>query len=122
MKIRLTSKPAIKQITINDFDIVANSDKPFVIKLYSPSCHLCKALAPIYNDISEKYKDKFNFGTINVVSQKKLTDAFEIDGVPELFIVHNGKVHNIKYPEDDPDPKSGYSYEHIVQHLDNFER
>jgi thioredoxin 1 len=122
MKIKLTNKSAIKQLTLNDFELVTESDKPYVIKLYSPSCHLCKALAPIYNKICEEYKDRFNFGSINVVTQSKLTQAFEIDGVPELFIVYNGKVYNIKYPEHDADPDSGYSYDYIVEHLNNFER
>lgn len=122
MKIKLTNKSAIKQLTINDFELVSNSDKPYVIKLYSPTCHLCKALAPIYNKICEEYKDKYNFGSINVASQSKLANVFDIDGVPELFIIHNGKVHNIKYPEDNPDPDSGYSYEYIIEQLNNFER
>ena len=122
MKIKLTNKSAIKQLTLNDFELVTESDKPYVIKLYSPSCHLCKALAPIYNKICEEYKDRFNFGSINVVAQSILAKAFEIDGVPELFIVYNGKVYNIKYPEDDADPDSGYSYDYIVEHLNNFER
>lgn len=122
MKIKLTNKSGIKQLTINDFELVAESNKPYVVKLYSPSCHLCKALAPIYNKICEEYKDRYNFGSINVVSQPKLSKAFDIDGVPELFIIYQGKVHNIKYPEDNADPDSGYSYDYIVEHLNNFER
>ena len=122
MKIKLLNKSSIKQLTINHFDVVSNSDKPYVIKLYSPTCHLCVALRPIYNDICEKYKDTFNFGSINVVKEKKLADAFEIEGVPELFIIHKQKVYTIPYPEQDPDPKSGYSYDYIIKHLDNFER
>jgi len=122
MKIKLTNKSSVKQLTLNDFELVAQSDKPYVIKLYSPSCHLCKALSPIYNKICEEYKDTFDFGSINVVSQSKLAKAFDIDGVPELFIVHKNKVYNIKYPENDADPESGYSYDYIVQHLKNFER
>ena len=122
MKIKLTNKSGIKQITINDFELITKSDKPYVIKLYSPSCHLCKALAPIYNRICEEYKDQYNFGSINVVKESKLSNAFDIDGVPELFIIYDGNVHNIKYPEENPDPESGYSYEYIVENLNNFKR
>ena len=122
MKIKLTNKSGIKQLTINDFETVTQSNKPYVIKLYSPTCHLCKALAPIYNKICDEYKDEYNFGSINVSSQPKLAKAFDIDGVPELFIINQGKVFNIKYPEEEPDPESGYSYDYIVRHLNNFER
>ena len=44
---------------------------------------------------------------------------FKIDGVPEIFIIDNGEVYNVKYPED-PNPISGYSKDYIIQHLEGF--
>jgi thioredoxin-like negative regulator of GroEL len=109
----------IKQITITDFDEVTKSSIPYVVEFMNPTCHLCKALKPIYENIAEEYKDKFKFGIVNTTKERTISKAFKLDGVPEIFIIFEGDVYNIKYPED-PDPNSGYTRDYIVEHLDSF--
>jgi len=121
MKIIIKSNPFVKELTIEDFDEITKSDKPYVIKFYSPTCHLCKGLKPIFNEIAESYKDKFYFGTINSRTQRKLFQLFRIDGVPEIFVVYNNKLKNIKYPSSViADPVSGYSKDYIIQNLEKY--
>jgi len=110
----------VKELGFTDFDEITKSDKPYVVKFTNPTCHLCKALKPIYAKIADSYSDKFNFGNVNTRVERKLTKLFAIDGVPELFIISEDSVYNIPYPEDDPDPSSGYSEEYIIEHLEGF--
>ncbi len=110
----------VKQLGFEDFEEITKSDKPYVIKFYNPTCHLCKELKPIYEEIANEFKDKFKFGQVNTRANTRLSKLFHIDGVPELFIVNNQDVFNIPYPEDNPDPKSGYSKQYIIQHLENY--
>lgn len=119
MKIIIKNNPFVKELTIEDFNEITKSDKPYVIKFTSKTCYLCKGLKPIFNKIAEEYKDKFYFGNIDSRSQRKLFELFKIDGVPEIFIVNNQDVFNVPYPSD-PDTVSGYSKEYITQHLDNY--
>ena len=119
MKIVIKNNSIVKELGLEDFNEITKSDKPYVIKFTSNTCYLCKALKPIFNEIAEQYKDNFYFGNINSKTQRKLFSLFKIDGVPEIFIISNGNIHNIKYPEK-PDSKSGYSKQYITEYLENF--
>ena len=119
MKIIIKNNSIVKDIGLEDFDEVTKSSKPYVLKFTSNTCHLCKELRPIFEQVADEYKNNFNFGNVNSRAQRKLFSLFKIDGVPEIFIISNGNIHNIKYPEK-PDPKSGYSKEYIIEHLENF--
>ena len=120
MKIVIKNNSIVKELGLNDFEEITKSNKPYVIKFTSSTCYLCKALKPIFEQIAEEHKDKFKFGNINSSTQRRLFKMFGIDGVPEIFIVDGDNVYNISYPEDNPDPKSGYSKEYIIQHLENY--
>lgn len=120
MKIVIKNSSLVKDIGLEDFDEITKSDKPYVIKFTSSTCYLCKALKPIFNEIAEQYKDNFYFGNINSKTQRKLFKLFNIDGVPEIFIIHKDNIYNVQYPETNPDPNSGYSKQYIIENLENF--
>ena len=113
-------KANIKELGYDDFHEITQSDKPYVITFTNPTCHLCKALKPIVSDIAQQYQDKFKFGNINSRTQRKLFQLFGIDGVPEMFIVNGDDLYHITYPDDDPDPDSGYSKQYIIDHLKGY--
>lgn len=119
MKVILKNNSIVKDIKLGDFEEVTNSSKPYVIKFVNPTCYLCKAFGPIFEDLAKEYKDNFKFGSVNVSKERNLSKAFKIDGVPELFIVLKDDVYNIEYPEE-PDPKSGYTKEYVVEYLEAF--
>lgn len=120
MKIVIKNNPLVKELGYKDFEEITRSKKPYVIKFYNPTCHLCKGLRPIFEQLAEQYKDKFKFGKINSRTEKELFKLFKIDGVPELFIVDGEDLYNIPFPEEGSDPVSGYSKEYIIQHLDGL--
>jgi thioredoxin-like negative regulator of GroEL len=118
--IKNSSSRYVKEIKVEDFDEITKSDKPYVIKFTSTTCYLCKALKPIFEQVAEQYKDKFYFGNVNSKTQRNLFKVFEIDGVPEIFIIFNNNIYNVTYPSDNPDPKSGYSKQYIIENLESY--
>lgn len=120
MKIVIKNNSIVKELGLEDFNEITKSDKPYVVKFTSNTCYLCKALKPIFNEIAEQYKDNFYFGNINSKTQRKLFKLFNIDGVPEIFIIYKDDIYNVQYPETNADPDSGYSKEYIIQNLENF--
>ena len=75
----MKTNKSVKELSYEDFNEITKSDKPYVIKFTNPTCHLCKALDPIFNDIAEEYNDKFKFGNINSKAQRKLFQLFGIE-------------------------------------------
>jgi hypothetical protein len=120
MKIVVKNNSIVKELGFEDFEEITKSGKPYVVKFTSATCHLCKGLKPIFEQIAEQYKDKFKFGNVNSSTQRKLFRLFNIDGVPEIFIIHGNDLYHIEYPEDNADPISGYPKDYITEHLDNY--
>ena len=119
MKIVIKNNSIIKEIGLKDFNEITKSKKPYVIKFTNPTCYLCKGLKHIFEEIAEEYKEKYKFGNVNSRLERQMFKLFKVDGVPEIFIIHNNNLSNIKYPEE-PDPISGYSKDYITQHLDAY--
>lgn len=109
----------IKNLNLTTFREAMNANKPTVVKFYNPSCHLCKGLKPIFKNLAFKYNNDFNFGMLDVTANSRIAKVFKIDGVPEIYVIMNGYVKNIKYPDEDiASEKSGYPKDYLIEQLD----
>jgi len=117
--IKNNNSSIVKEITLEDFEEVSKSDLPYILEFYSPTCHLCKGLKPIYEKLANDYKEKFKFGAINTRKQAALTRMFGIDGVPEIFVTYNNNILKLEFPKE-PDPKSGFSEQHLTTYLTTY--
>ncbi len=81
-------------LELND-DAFANSisdSKPMVVDFYSPTCPPCKALSPILESMSEMYSEKVTFAKINVETNQKFLEKYEVMNVPTIIIFRDGEV------------------------------
>jgi thioredoxin 1 len=79
--------------TLSDFQsFIHKDDKPVVIKFHATWCPACKAMKPIFDQASEKYKDAAHFATINVEKKelKPALEAFGIQGIPTIIYKKTG--------------------------------
>ncbi|XP_026470760.1 protein disulfide-isomerase-like [Ctenocephalides felis] len=73
-------KSPVKVLDSSNFDELAfNSGKDILVPFYAPWCRHCKQLAPIYNELSKKYKDSKSVvtakmdATVNKMKHTKTT-------------------------------------------------
>jgi len=110
----------IKIATLSNFEgEILESSKPSVVKFANDGCHLCVNLKPICERLAEDFKDKYKFYDVNTFEEEKLTEIFSDDGVPTIYVFHNGDATEIPYP-DSPDEKSGYSEQYLREYLESF--
>ncbi len=65
---------------------------PCVIDFYADWCAPCKMVAPILEELAEKYSGKVNIYKINTEDQQELAAAFGIRSIPSiLFCPKDGK-------------------------------
>ena len=92
------------------FDYTTNADwhysgdKPCVIDFYTTWCGPCKRLAPIMEEMSQKYCDQVVFYKADTERERELAYVFGINSIPQvLYIPTEGKPMLLKglYPKEE---------------------
>jgi len=81
-------KPSEYKIGI-EYNKAMKQDKPVLVLFYADWCHYCIKFMPIYQKLSEKYKDTMNFAKVNVEDKnyEKLVKNVGLTGYPTVFIM-----------------------------------
>jgi thioredoxin 1 len=87
---------AVETITANQWqERVTDSVLPVVVNFSAVRCGFCQALVPLYNSLSEQYKDKLVFLKLMVddKNNQKLINSLSIEGTPTLkFYCKNREI------------------------------
>jgi thioredoxin len=60
-------------------------DKPCVIDFYADWCRPCKMVAPIMDELAEKYKGQITIYRVNTDQERELAQFFGIRSIPTVF-------------------------------------
>lgn len=79
-------------------------NKPCVIDFYTTWCGPCKRLAPIMEEMSQKYCDQVVFYKADTEKERELAYVFGINSIPQvLYVPAEGKPMLLKglYPKEE---------------------
>lgn len=76
---------AAVDITQADFNDIINKNDIVIVDFWAPWCGPCRAFAPVYQQVSEKYPD-IVFAKVNTEDEQGLAGAFQIRSIPTLMI------------------------------------
>jgi thioredoxin 1 len=65
---------------------------PVVVDFWAEWCGPCKAIAPILDELAEKYGDKVKFLKLNVDQNPTTPPKFGVRGIPTLILFMDGQV------------------------------
>ena len=87
------SSPNVKATSDANFekDILGNG-KPAIVDFWAVWCAPCRAVAPVLDELAEKYKGKFTVAKVNVDENQMTPTQYNVRGIPTLLLFKGGKV------------------------------
>lgn len=87
------SSANMKHITDAEFDAeVTQATLPVVMDFYATWCGPCRQLAPTMDSLADLYAGKIKFVKVNVDESPKLAQKFQVEGIPMLVFLQDGKT------------------------------
>lgn len=77
-------------MTDEEFDEIIGSKDICVVDFSASWCGPCRMMAPVLEDVSDKYKGKYFFYQIDIDSAEELANKFKVDAVPTIIVFKKG--------------------------------
>ncbi|MBU1252425.1 MAG: thioredoxin [Nanoarchaeota archaeon] len=75
----------------SEFDGFVKEGK-VIVDFYADWCMPCVTMAPIVEELAEKFNGKIKFGKVNVDDNDALTKKFGVDSMPSFLVFKEGEV------------------------------
>lgn len=82
---------SVMNVTLSNFDEVKNSEKTVLLDFYAVWCGPCQRVSPLVDSIAEE-NPQYLVGKINVDEEQQLAQMFDVENIPTLIVMKNGKV------------------------------
>ncbi len=80
------------EITDQNYAELTAQGKPMVIDFSAAWCGPCRKMAPIIDDMADKYDGQVVVGTCDVDDNEDLAAQFGVRNIPVVFFVKDGKI------------------------------
>jgi thioredoxin 1 len=87
---RMVNNNAPPELSNGEFEEFIKSGTAFV-DFFAEWCMPCLMMAPIVDELNEKFKGKIKFGKVNVDDNKELAQKFNIMSIPNMILFKDGK-------------------------------
>jgi thioredoxin 1 len=83
----------VTAVTDATFDSeVKNADVPVLVDFWAEWCGPCRQVAPILEELSKELEGKLKVVKLDVDSNPRIAQAYNIRGIPSLLLFKNGQV------------------------------
>jgi len=87
----MVNKDKVPELTNGEFEEYIK-DGLALIDFFAEWCMPCLMMAPVIEELSEKFRGKIKFGKVNIEDNRVLAEKFEVRSIPNFVLFNNGKV------------------------------
>jgi thioredoxin 1 len=95
--VHIESSEQLLSVLSNNDGFVHNFEYVFV-DFYADWCGPCKRVAPVLEDMSERYANKILFLKVNIEECMDAANAYQIQSLPTFMIFDNGEIKSSYQP------------------------
>lgn len=73
-------------------DVVINSSKPVIVDFWAAWCGPCRALGPIFEEISASHHESVTFAKLDIDANPQTPSKYGVMSIPTLILFKNGQA------------------------------
>ena len=83
---------SLQELDANRFEeIIYDNCEPCLVIFRRKTCHVCKEVVPILEELQPQYEGKFGFYYVDAEEVKSLLQRFSLKGVPQILFFNEGE-------------------------------
>jgi len=84
---------AVVEFTDQNFEEeVLKSDKPVLVDFWAEWCMPCRMLAPVIDELAERYNGKVKVGKVDTDSNRETALNYKISAIPTVILFKDGEA------------------------------
>lgn len=87
----MTNNDLVPEVTKSGFNDFIK-EGIVLIDFWAEWCMPCLTMAPIIDELSEKFKGKIKFGKVDVADNSDIAQKFDVVSIPNFTLFKDGKV------------------------------